>query len=124
MLISIYFLGHHSYKSIPLAYITNELAFDDFTAAHEFLSKYGAAAYVPEPPPPPITAKPISISLTAPPKIVRPTLATSNAIAVANKIYLQEEEKRILDCKAAQGPITFASQTFQKVDIKVRQALL
>ena len=100
--------------------MTNELAFDDSAAAHEFLTKYGAAAYIPEPPSPTFVAKPISISLTAPPKIKRQSAVSGDAMQVDKKIDSHDEEKRIIVCKAAQSFIMAASQTFQKVDIKVR----
>jgi hypothetical protein len=103
---------------IPLTYITDELAFDDCTATHEFLSKWQAAIYVPEPAPKPITAKPISISLSAPPKIAKP----SNGRDKKDDMDIdkeKEQDKRIFDCKAAHPYLSAASQTFTKVDIKV-----
>jgi len=105
-----------AYKSLSLTYITNILAFDDLSAAHEFLTKWSAATYLPEPPAPPITSTPISISLTAKPKLVK-----SHPLMNGHKtmdIDKPAEDKRQLDCKAANAPLAAAALTFNKVDIK------
>lgn len=108
----------HRYKTIPLAYLTDELAFDDSSLTHEFLLKYNAAHYIPESPAPPILAKPISISLSSPkpPKIT----AAERAAIKQREEEERKREKRQLDCKAAYPQLLAASQTFNKVDIKVQ----
>lgn len=109
------------YKTLPLSYIANELAFDDTTVAHDFLARYNAAIYVPEA----TTAqqsnggipnKPISISLFAQPKVAMP----HHSVKKTAEEPVEEEDKRQLDCKFAHAYLTAAAQTFTKVDIKVR----
>lgn len=103
------------YKTLPLSYIANELAFDDTTAAHEFLSRWNSATYVPEPPKATVPDKPISISLSAQPKVAKP-----HHMVKKHEEPAEEEDKRQLDCKVAHPHLLAAAQTFVKVDIKVR----
>merc|ERR1711939_44361 len=108
-----------AYKSLPLTHITNLLAFDDAAAGHDFLTKYGAASYLPEAPEPaPVPSKPISISLAAKPKSVKPTAVPGPASPQKSTEADATQDKRQLDCKAAYGPLQAASLTFNKVDIK------
>lgn len=110
----------HRYKTLPLSYIANELAFDDTTAAHDFLARYNAAIYVPEAPKPTgIPDKPISISLSAQPKVAKP----HHMVKKAAEEPVEEQDKRQLDCKFAHPHLTAAAQTFVKVDIKVCRPL-
>ena len=101
-----------------MTYIANELAFDDTAAAHLFLHRWNAATYVSAPPPPAPTVKPISITLNKTPKIAK-FRNTATAMQVDDKPEENEEDTRVLECKAAHTPLVAASQTFNKVDIKV-----
>lgn len=104
----------HRYKTLPLVYIANELSLDEPTAAHEFLAKYSAAHYVPEAPKPDIPSKPISISLSAQPRVLK----HHNMVKKIEEEPVDEGDKRQLDCKLVHPYVVAASQTFQKVDIK------
>lgn len=113
------------YKTLPLTYIANELAFDDTAAAAELLHRWAAAFYVPPPPAPAPTAKPISFSLSKTPKIAKlhdSAAAAAPAMQIDQKPEKKEDE-RVLDCKLAHAMLITASQTFNKVDIKVRPVL-
>jgi hypothetical protein len=106
------------YKTLPLTYIANELAFDDTAAASHFLERWSAATYVPPPPVAEPVVKPISFTLSKTPKITK-LHDSAAAMQVDVKADDEKEDTRILDCKFAHPPLVAASQTFNKVDIKV-----
>lgn len=109
----------HRYKTLPLAYITDELAFDSTEAAHAFLLKWRAATYAPLPPQPVLPAQPISISLSKPSKLAKPSHSPSKMSIDGRREQDEPAEQRQLDCKLAQPHLLAAAQTFSKVDIKV-----
>jgi len=106
-----------AYKTLPLTYIANELAFDDTAAASHFLERWSAATYVAPPPAPEPVLKPISFTLSKTPKIAK-LHDSAAAMQVDVKADDEKEDTRVLDCKFAHPPLVAASQTFNKVDIK------
>lgn len=117
------------YRTLPLTYVTNELAFDDPTAADAFLSKWRCAIYLPIDTGTTngtIPTGPISISLKNKPAERKPA-PIDGAAGQAGSAKAGDKEanqdKRQLDCKAAHPYFLAAQQTFAKVDIKVRHTL-
>lgn len=82
--------------------------------------RWNAATYVPEAPLPQqqIPNKPISISLSAQPKVALPHHMVKQKDKAAEEEN-ENQDKRQLDCKLAHPYMLAAAQTFVKVDIKV-----
>lgn len=95
-----------SYRpSIALAFIADELAFQDIAEADQFLSSNGAAVYI-EPTPAEIAA----------------LLAQGQANGKKKKSKTSQSlplEKRQWDAKAAMQPLVDAIQKFRKVDVSI-----
>lgn len=96
-----------SYRpSIALAFIAEELAFQDVTEANEFLSTNAAAIYI-EP-------TPAELAALAP--------QTNGKKKKSKSIPSLPLEKRQWDAKAAMQPLTDAIQKFRKVDVSAERS--